>query len=64
MENGFQGQSGQQIAEMTPAIINGITERYIELYENITGQKFVKDESTDVLKRIENNVNACLKTLL
>jgi len=64
MENGFQGQSGQQIPEMTPAIINGITERYIELYENITGQKFVKDESTDVLKRIENNVNACLKTLL
>lgn len=64
MENGFQGQSGQQIPEMTPAIINGITERYIELYENITGQKFVKDESTDVLKRIENNVNACLETLL
>ena len=64
MENGFQGQYGQQIPEMTPAIINGITERYIELYENITGQKFVKDESTDVLKRIENNVNACLKTLL
>lgn len=64
MENGFQGQSGQQIPEMTPAIINSITERYIELYENITGQKFVKDESTDVLKRIENNVNACLKTLL
>ena len=64
MEHGFQGQSGQQIPEMTPAIINGITERYIELYENITGQKFVKDESTDVLKRIENNVNACLKTLL
>ena len=64
MESGFQGQSGQQIPEMTPAIINGITERYIELYENITGQKFVKDESTDVLKRIENNVNACLKTLL
>lgn len=64
MENGFQGQAGQQIPEMTPAIINGITERYIELYENITGQKFVKDESADVLKRIENNVNACLKTLL
>lgn len=63
MENGFQGQAGQQIPEMTPAIINGITERYIELYENITGQKFVKDESADVLKRIENNVNACLKTL-
>lgn len=64
MENGFQGQAGQQIPEMTPAIINGITERYIELYENITGQKFVKDESADILKRIENNVNACLKTLL
>ena len=55
MDNGFQGQAGQQIA--------GITDRYIELYEHITGETFVKDECPDVLRRIEDNVTACLKTL-
>lgn len=63
MENGFQGQTGQQVPEMTPAVVEGITERYIELYEKITGHKFVKGEGTNVLKRIEDNVTACLKTL-
>lgn len=63
MDNGFQGQAGQKVPEMTPAVVEGITERYIELYENITGQKFVKGEGTNVLKRIEDNVTACLKTL-
>ena len=63
MDNGFQGQAGQKVPEMTPAIVAGITDRYIELYEHITGQKFVKADSTHVLKRIEDNVNACLKTL-
>lgn len=63
MENGFQGQAGQQVPEMTPEVIQGITDRYIELYENITGQKFVKAEGSDILRRIEDNVNACLKTL-
>lgn len=63
MENGFQGQAGQKVPEMTPAVIEGITERYIELYENITGHKFVKGEGTNVLKRIEDNVTAYLKTL-
>lgn len=63
MENGFQGQAGQKVPEMTPEVVKGITERYIELYENITGQKFVKGEGTNVLKRIEDNVTACLKTL-
>ena len=48
---------------MTPAVVAVITDRYIELYEHITGQKFVKADSTHVLKRIEDNVNACLKTL-
>ena len=60
---GFQGQAGQKVPEMTPAVVAGITDRYIELYEHITGQKFVKADSTHVLKRIEDNVNACLKTL-
>lgn len=63
MENGFQGKEGQQVPEMTPEVIRGITDRYIELYENITGQKFVKAEGTDILERIEGNVNAFLKTL-
>ncbi|WP_251622154.1 phosphoribosylaminoimidazolesuccinocarboxamide synthase [Odoribacter lunatus] len=63
MDNGFQGLSGQQVPEMTPEIISGITDRYIELYENITGQKFIKGESSNILQRIENNVAECLKKL-
>lgn len=56
MDNGFQGLAGQKIPEMTPEVIAGITDRYIELYEKITGEKFEKAESTNVLKRIEDNV--------
>lgn len=63
MDNGFQGQAGQQVPEMTPEVVAGITDRYIELYENITGQKFEKAESSNVLKRIEDHVNAFLETL-
>ena len=63
MDNGFQGKEGQQIPEMTPEVVAGITERYIELYEQITGEKFEKVESTDVLKRIEDHVNECLQGL-
>lgn len=63
MENGFQGQAGQKVPEMTPQVVAGITDRYIELYENITGQKFEKAEHSNVQKRIEDNVNAFLKTL-
>ena len=64
MDNGFQGQTGQKVPDMTPEVISGITDRYIELYEHITGQKFERAESTkNVLKRIEDHVNACLKTL-
>lgn len=55
MANGFQGQEGQKVPEMTTSIVNQITERYIELFENITGDKFIKAEGTDVLKRIEKN---------
>ena len=63
MDNGFQGLEGQHIPTMTPEVVANITERYIELYENITGQKFEKAEHDNVLKRIEDNVNAFLKTL-
>ncbi len=64
MANGFQGQEGQQVPEMTEEIVNSISERYIELYEKVTGKKFEKaDESDDILKRIEKNIADCLKNL-
>jgi len=63
MANGFQGQEGQQVPEMTKEIVDSITERYIELYENIVGEKFVKAESDDVEARIEKNVSDFLSTL-
>jgi len=64
MANGFQGQEGQQVPEMTPEIVNSISERYIELYEKVTGKKFEKaDNSDDVLKRIEKNIADCLEDL-
>lgn len=63
MENGFQGQEGQEVPEMTPEIIKGITERYMELYEHITGDKFVKDESDNVVARIEKNLADCISKL-
>lgn len=60
MENGFQGKEGQVVPTMTPEIVNSISERYIELYENIVGEKFVKADIEDVASRIENNVVAYL----
>ena len=63
MANGFQGREGEQVPEMTDEIVSGITERYIELYENITGDKFCRAEDEDVLARIEKNVSECLKNL-
>ena len=63
MANGFQGQEGRQVPEMTEEIVNGITERYIELYENIIGEKFEKAQGTDVAARIEKNVTDFINTL-
>jgi len=64
MENGFQGQKGQTVPEMTDEIIRSISERYMELYENIIGEKFEKaDESEDVLARVEKNVKEYLHTV-
>lgn len=57
MANGFQGKDGQQVPEMTPEVIASISDRYIELYENIIGEKFVKADSSNVLKRVEANIN-------
>lgn len=61
MENGFQGKENQQVPEMTDEFIQQVSERYIELYEHIVGEKFVKaDESNDIEARIQNNVTAYL----
>ncbi len=56
MDNGFQGKAGQHVPEMTDAIVNSISERYIELYEHITGEPFVKEEHANLAERIEKNV--------
>lgn len=61
IENNFQGKEGQQIPELTDVKIEEISNRYIELYEKITGEKFVKANTTDVLSRIEKNTTAFLK---
>lgn len=61
MENGFQGKDGQQIPEMTEAYCNSVSERYIELYEKIVGEPFVKADIADVEGRIEKNITAYLK---
>lgn len=64
MENGFSGQEGQKLPEMTDEIIRSISDRYIELYENITGKTFVKAEYGDnVYERIEANVKNLLARL-
>jgi len=56
IENGFQGKENQQIPAMSEAKISEISNRYIELYEQITGEKFVKASTEDVLARIEKNI--------
>lgn len=54
--NGFQGKEGQQIPDMNEAYVESVSERYIELYENIIGEKFSKADISDIHKRIEKNV--------
>ena len=56
LSNNFQGQEGQKLPEMTDEIVENISNRYIELYENITGEKFNKEAHEDPAKRIEKNV--------
>lgn len=61
MENGFQGKEGQQVPEMTEEIVQGISNRYIELFENITGNQFERAEGKNIAERIERNVSEFLK---
>ncbi len=61
MQNGFQGKEGQQIPEMTEDFIQSVSERYIELYENIIGEKFNRADVSNVPQRVENNIINFLK---
>jgi phosphoribosylaminoimidazole-succinocarboxamide synthase len=61
--NGFQGLEGQEVPPMSDDYITSVSERYIELYENITGENFVKADTTDIAQRIEDNVLGYLRGL-
>ena len=64
IENGFQGKDGQSVPEMDQALVASISERYIELYEQITGDSFLKNDSNNVIERIEKNINTSINSLL
>lgn len=61
IEHDFMGKEGQQVPEMTDEYVNSVSDRYIELYEHIVGEKFVKAEINDLAARIERNVSEFLK---
>ncbi|MFV0506310.1 MAG: phosphoribosylaminoimidazolesuccinocarboxamide synthase [Bacteroidales bacterium] len=63
MENGFQGEAGQQVPTMTAEVVNGISERYIELYESLLGERFKKGDIADVSSRIKTNIETELARL-
>ena len=61
IENGFQGKDGQTIPEMTDEKVEEISDRYIELFEKVTGEKFQPRDYKDVLKTIEQNILKSIK---
>ncbi len=60
IENGFMGKEGQKVPEMSDQYVNSVSERYIELYEHIVGEKFVKADTSELEKRIETNIKKFL----
>jgi phosphoribosylaminoimidazole-succinocarboxamide synthase len=64
IENNFQGKEGQVVPEMTDAFVNQVSERYIELYENIIGEKFPRTDVSNVLNRIEQNIRTTIEKLI
>jgi phosphoribosylaminoimidazole-succinocarboxamide synthase len=63
IENGFQGKEGQAVPDMSEAWVNEISERYIELYEKVTGDTFVKNTTENIAARVESNILKALQTL-
>ncbi|MDN5217431.1 phosphoribosylaminoimidazolesuccinocarboxamide synthase [Fulvivirgaceae bacterium BMA12] len=61
ISNGFQGKDGQQVPVMDDALVTSISDRYIELFESVTGDKFEKQDNEAILNRIEKNINLALK---
>lgn len=61
MENGFQGKTGQKVPFMSDEFVESVSERYIELYEGITGEKFIREDASNVLARVERNILSFLK---
>ncbi len=64
MENGFQGKEGQEIPNMSDEFVNSVSERYIELFEKITGNKFIKADSKDIESRVQSNVSEFLNKII
>jgi len=64
IENGFQGKEGQAVPAMDEELVNSVSERYIELYENITGDNFKKSDTAKINKRIDVAVNEFLASHL
>lgn len=60
IENGFQGKEGQKVPEMTEEVINNISDRYVELYEGVTGKKFNVVASENIMARVEENIKKIL----
>lgn len=63
INNGFMGKTGQKVPDMTPEYVREVSDRYIELYEHITGQAFLRADEKDVQTRIRTNIESCLNTL-
>ena len=61
MDHGFMGRKGEMVPKMTPEFCESVTERYVELYEHITGSRFVKEECSDIEDRIRRNIETFLK---
>ena len=63
MDNGFRGQAGQQVPEMTDEFVDSVSARYVELYEKVTGESFAAQSDTNPLARMEANIAEALKNL-
>jgi phosphoribosylaminoimidazole-succinocarboxamide synthase len=63
MDNGFQGKEGQKVPFMSDEYAESVSERYIELYEGITGEKFIRTDASEVLKRVESNITKFIGSL-
>jgi len=63
MDHDFQGLAGQVMPEIPDEFVQEVTDRYIELYENITGEEFIRSDYSDTMRRIEDNVNNFLKSV-